>query len=399
MKKIMLLFFLLTPFVLKADSWTQKANFGGTARMGAIYFSIGNKGYIGSGTDQYPSYHFVNDIWEYDQATNTWTQMADFPGTARYTALAFALGSKGYVGTGWNGSFFNDLWQYNQTTNNWTQKGNFPGLPRQGVFTRVLNNKVYAGMGANSSNFFNDFYSYNDTTDTWTPLASFPGAARVLPFSFDINGKIYVGAGTGPSFSVMNDFWEYDPANNIWTQKTNFPGAPRFATVYFSINGKGYAGIGKNASITFYDFYVYDPVFNSWAQRLSFPDTSIEIEAGFTLGSLGYAGCGMKAPSNITKQFWEYTPDGVGIEENFGESLSLLFFPNPATSELTIENGELKIKEIEIYSSLGENVFKSQISGLKSQISIDVSQLLPGIYFITVTDEEGNKVTKKVVKM
>ena len=32
-----------------ADTWTQKADFGGTARDSAVGFSIGSKGYIGTG--------------------------------------------------------------------------------------------------------------------------------------------------------------------------------------------------------------------------------------------------------------------------------------------------------------------------------------------------------------
>ena len=35
------------------DTWTQKADFGGAARDGAHGFSIGSKGYIGTGSE-YP---------------------------------------------------------------------------------------------------------------------------------------------------------------------------------------------------------------------------------------------------------------------------------------------------------------------------------------------------------
>jgi hypothetical protein len=89
------------------------------------------------------------------------------------------------------------------------------------------------------------------------------------------------------------------------------------------------------------------------------------------------------------------TITGVAIS-NHDTSINL--FPNPASSELRIENAELKIKAIEVYNAVGEKIY-SQVSNLQSPISIDVSQLLPGIYFITVTDNAGNKVTKKVVKM
>ena len=40
------------------------------------------------------------DFWEYDPATNTWTQKADFGGTTRSVAVGFSIGSKGYIGTG-----------------------------------------------------------------------------------------------------------------------------------------------------------------------------------------------------------------------------------------------------------------------------------------------------------
>ena len=41
-----------------------------------------------------------NDFWEYDPTTNTWTQKANFGGTPRDGAVGFSIGSKGYIGTG-----------------------------------------------------------------------------------------------------------------------------------------------------------------------------------------------------------------------------------------------------------------------------------------------------------
>ena len=70
-------------------------------------FSIGNKGYIGTGN------FFTKDFWEWDQATNTWTQKADFGGFPRELAVGFSIGNKGYIGTGWDGSSLKqDFWEY-----------------------------------------------------------------------------------------------------------------------------------------------------------------------------------------------------------------------------------------------------------------------------------------------
>src|SRR5262249_49592523 len=43
-----------------------------------------------------------------------WTQKADFGGTARYWATGFSIGSKGYIGTGYNvnGTCVKDFWEY-----------------------------------------------------------------------------------------------------------------------------------------------------------------------------------------------------------------------------------------------------------------------------------------------
>src|SRR5438132_1380632 len=98
------------------DTWTQKADFGGTPRYGAVGFSIGSKGYLGIGNDGGST--FKSDFWEYDSATNTWTQKADFGGGPREHAASFTIGSKGYVGTGSNGpNVRKDLWEYDPTTN------------------------------------------------------------------------------------------------------------------------------------------------------------------------------------------------------------------------------------------------------------------------------------------
>ena len=51
MKKLLLvpLCIALVQCSIAQNTWTQKANFGGTERIGATGFSIGSKGYIGTG--------------------------------------------------------------------------------------------------------------------------------------------------------------------------------------------------------------------------------------------------------------------------------------------------------------------------------------------------------------
>ena len=64
------------------DTWTQKADFGGTAREWAVGFSIGGKGYLGTGYDGNVS-RIVRISGNTTLPANAWTQKADFGGTSK----------------------------------------------------------------------------------------------------------------------------------------------------------------------------------------------------------------------------------------------------------------------------------------------------------------------------
>ena len=52
------------------------------------------------------------------------------------------------------------------------------------------------------------------------------------------------------------------------------------------------------------------------------------------------------------------------------------------------------IENVEIYNAAGEKVFHSLISNLPSQISVDVSQLPSGIYFVRMRGESEEWIRK-----
>lgn len=61
-------------------------------------------------------------------AQNTWTPRASLPSPGRETAVAFAVGGKGYLLGGWNSptQIFNDLWAFDPATNQWAQRADLP---------------------------------------------------------------------------------------------------------------------------------------------------------------------------------------------------------------------------------------------------------------------------------
>ncbi len=154
--------------------WTAKADLPAN-RYGAAGFAIGNKGYICSGGDEGANNYYPNDLLEYDPTLNTWTPKASLPstdgviGAGRNYAFAFSLGNKGFIGTGVyiNSSlplYCHDFWEYDQISNTWTQRQSFPGGNRQFTFGFAIGNKGYAGSGEQVQNYFNDLWEYGDST-------------------------------------------------------------------------------------------------------------------------------------------------------------------------------------------------------------------------------------------
>src|SRR5205807_2306564 len=124
--------------------------FLGGARTQAFGFSIGNKGYIGGGEglSAYP----YDDLWEWDQATNTWSLKGHFP-TGRTEAVGFSIGSKGYIGSGQDNSYndLNDFYEWDQHSGILTQIASL-GVGRFGaVGFSIGNSKAYIGTGTTAS--------------------------------------------------------------------------------------------------------------------------------------------------------------------------------------------------------------------------------------------------------
>ena len=115
---------VVTTYTHAQPVWTQKAGFSGTGNAEFRAFAINDNVYIVG-----PS----PNLWQYNTLTDTWTQMAALTGSQRNSPVAFAIGTKGYFGTG--GSF-NDFYEYDEPTNTWTTKANFGGTGREGASRR-----------------------------------------------------------------------------------------------------------------------------------------------------------------------------------------------------------------------------------------------------------------------
>ncbi len=353
------------------DAWTQKADFGGTARFGATGFSIGNKGYIGTGRDDLGNSH--SDLWEYDQASDTWMQKASYGGVPRWGAVGFSIGTKGYIGTGYGGGYRYDFWEYNPATNTWNQKANFGGAARSQAVGFSIGSKGYIGTGlAGSGLEVKDFWEYDTLTNIWTQKTDFGGNGRFRAVGFAIEQRGYIGTGDTGNGNPQKDFWEYNPWSDSWSQKSDFGGAVRFDAVGFAIKQRGYIGVGWAVPPNSYsdDFWEYDPVTDYWEQKANLGGAARDKAVGFSINDKGYIGTGSMGVFNSFSDFWEYNPD-------FDVSVSKI--------DITCHGANNGVAEVIIFEGISPYTFAWSTSD-----TIDsINGLAPGTIYVTVTDSVG----------
>lgn len=310
------------------------ADFEGIARQGAVSFVINDVAYVGAGitnTGNSTVAKRVGDFWSYDPKDNNWDAVTSLPaGAERGYGVGFSVGTKGYVGLGTSDGVtpLNDFYEYDTATKVWRKVADFPGSARWGAVAFTVNGKGYVGCGTDGSNEYNDFYQYTpDASGTglgaWTKVSSI-NTKRQFPFVFVINNIAYVGGGFQNS-SVDRSFYKFDATTNTWTRlislnPDNDPeestdiknnddynyNITRKAAAAFAFNGYGYVSTGNNGA-ALNTTWQYDPSRDIWVQVDTFQGTSRENAIGFAIGNYGYITTGSTGASRLYDT-WRYDP-------------------------------------------------------------------------------------------
>ena len=302
------------------NPWSPVADFSGNARKDAVGFAIGDKGYTGTGR---VSFYYsgtgtnimeFNDFWEYDPALDQWTKKEDFPGGTRYFAAGFSIGEKGYVGTGFDNTSddsHNDFWGFDPKQNTWSREADFPGDPRRGAVGFSINGKGYLGLGYHDMHgtvyhYEHDIWEYDPLSNTWTEIPSFEQNI-INPMVFVANDKAYIVYGV--------KLWMFDPLDYTWEQKADYPGKS-FEGIAFSIDNKGYVGTGDLGGDNYTNsFWEYDPLTDEWTKLSSHYLLYRDKAVGFSINNIGYIGTGSTGTLRGLdhyrhyKDFWKYIPE------------------------------------------------------------------------------------------
>jgi N-acetylneuraminic acid mutarotase len=327
--KVMLKFYI--PFILaislfscSSDSastdlvgnWIRRSEFEGVGRTEAVTFSIGTKTYVGGGFDGTDR---LQDFWSLDENSGTWLRITDFPGTARHSAVAFSVNGKGYVGTGYdeNDNRLKDFWEYNPATNTWSQKADFAGTARYGAVGFGMSDKGYIATGYDG-NYLKDLWQYDPASNTWTQKTSLAGSKRSDATVFVHNNLAYVLTGLNNG-TYLNDFWVYNPATDTWAEKRKISDVSsdsydddyndyirRSNASIFVMNDKAYLSCGSRSGILA-STWEYNIAADTWAEKTAFEGSGREGALSISINNKGYIVTG----SNGSYRFddlWEFKP-------------------------------------------------------------------------------------------
>jgi hypothetical protein len=192
------------------DTWAQKANYPGGKRDGLGVFVIGNKAYVGGGSD---NNYVYSQFYEYDATADKWTQKTDIPEQGDIFPSMFSIGNYGYTVCGAGASEYTDLYRYDPSSDSWDSYASFPGDPRQACISFVLNGKAYVGSGQSQyDTTYTDMFSYDPSTDNWSNVPSLPAQGRAWATAGVIGDTAYIGNGAyfkGGNILYLNDWWGF----------------------------------------------------------------------------------------------------------------------------------------------------------------------------------------------
>lgn len=234
MRAMALLPFMCPGSMVLAQTWTQLPDFPGTARDDAASFSIGDRIHVGTGMEV--GWSLTNDWYAFDASTDTWTPIASLPAEPRQYSCAFVANGKGYVFGGLAaGGALNDLWEYDPLVDQWTSRAPLPAAGRYAAVATCANG---AGIAFVATGMLdggvptNETWKYDAAADSWSPTLPVPGPPRhrAAAAAYPLHGFVVYG-GADPAFNALTDIWRYseDAGGPEWLPDSSLP-APRYGS-------------------------------------------------------------------------------------------------------------------------------------------------------------------------
>ena len=216
---------ITTEATLSNATVVMKTSFPGTTISGQpITFILGDKFYVnarkGTADD--------SGFYEYNPATDTWTQKADIPITGNSykggaNGISFTHGGKGYFGFSSGFSARKSLWEYDASTDQWKEVATNQTNPF-GTYS-TLTNDVYLDGKVYAIAYEKKLIEFDVESRKSVEKALPPGVEASANYLIVLNKTLYF-------YNVYKQtFAAYNGQTNTWTSKGKMPYTTQMITV------------------------------------------------------------------------------------------------------------------------------------------------------------------------
>jgi len=284
--------------------YLQAAAFDETRKVLVMFGGI-------AGPDPTGRFTMSGDLWEWDPATDKWTNRTPTgakPSARAGASMVYDATRRKFVIFGGHDADANtlqDTWEWDASTGGFTARTQSEPLPdarseHSMVFEKSTGKVLLFGGGNNPANLadydgtandgsypgagvqpaYSDTWEWDPATGAWGKLAPSTGpsdrCASAMVWDSSRNRAVLFGGLRGsPDSNPQQDTWEWDPAKKTWTDRT-VPGnkpSPRYGHAMAYDSGRGavvLAGgfdIGTGDGLA--DLWDWDPTTAAWKLRLS----------------------------------------------------------------------------------------------------------------------------------
>ncbi|MEQ8907697.1 MAG: kelch repeat-containing protein [Vicingaceae bacterium] len=389
------LFFLGS--ILHAQSWVKVADFPADARDDGACFTIKNTAYCGGGVKPI---EYLRDYYAFDLLSESWSQIASMPpGQERQYASAFSSDSLGYIFGGYASVFLNDLWQYDPQTDSWTQKTTLPSTPRSGAASFVIDSIAYILGGKNQNNqALDEVWAYDMSQDSWQQKQNLPFGPRWRSGACAMNGKGYLAFGLDDTLLYTNGIYEYDPQADSWAILATHPQGGRNYPKLYGVGNKLYSVGGNDSSLNFLnEVWEYDLSSQKWQSLPAIPGEGRRGGMSFQSATALYYTTGLADSSERLVETLKLVDPTYLSENEKQKGFSL--YPNPVQEYFQLDLSMLDLKEgnLRVYSADGSLQLEQQILS-KEEARINCQTWPKGIYLVQL--KSGDLfISKKLIKL
>lgn len=217
-----------------------------------------------------------------------------------------------------------------------------------------------------------DHFTYNNNDQMITSMYAYYDGNNMVPTykdSFEYT--------TGFDFYTKDNYYSWDDANGVWEDDghadriLNTDMKPEMVLTY--------SWDGTNSVQEMEEHYMYDVNGNPIHDSLFlFTNNTIDED-----------------PVYVTHFYYEEYSD-LSVGRTAGAQPDILVYPNPVTDVMTINSSSNEAMNLQLVNALGQTVKKARTTG---QGKLSIGNLTPGMYWLTVTDVQGNKLhTQAIVK-